>query len=34
MQAEIQGLQAANEALSKRWRAKKQRLQQGGLLSI
>jgi hypothetical protein len=34
MQAEIQDLRAANEALSKRQRAKKQRLRQGGSLSI
>lgn len=34
MQAEIRDLRAANEALSKRRRAKKQRLRQGGSLSV
>jgi hypothetical protein len=34
LKAEIHSLRAANEALSKRWRAKKQRLRQGGSLSI
>lgn len=34
MQSEIQDLQAANEALSKRWRAKKTRLQDGGALFV
>jgi hypothetical protein len=34
MQAEIRDLRAANEALSKRRRAKKQRLRQGGSLTV
>jgi hypothetical protein len=34
LKAEIQSLRAANEALSKRRRAKKQRLRQGGSLSV
>jgi hypothetical protein len=34
MQAEIRDLRAANEALSKRRRAKKKRLRQGGSLTI
>ncbi len=34
LKAENQSLQAANEALSKRRRAKKQQLRQGGSLSV
>lgn len=34
MQSEIRDLRAANEALSKRRRAKKTRLREGGTLSI
>lgn len=34
MEAEIRELQAANEALSKHWRAKKTHLRKGGSLSI
>lgn len=34
MQAEIRDLRAANEALSKRRKAKKQRLRQGGSLTV
>jgi hypothetical protein len=32
--AEVRTLQAANKALSKRWRAKKNRIHQGGALTV
>jgi hypothetical protein len=34
MSTELRTLRAANEALSKRWRAKKNRIRQGGALTI
>lgn len=34
LRAEVKDLRAANELLSKRWRAKKRRLQQGGSLNV